>query len=49
MILRAAQSGKLAEKIDEPKLIQLLEQLSDKKSQTKIKIQRKRFDEDDDF
>jgi programmed cell death protein 5 len=36
IILRAAQSGQLAEKVDEKKLIQLLEQIAEKQTKTKI-------------
>lgn len=38
MILRAAQSGQLAEKVDENKLIQLLEQIAEKQTKTKITV-----------
>jgi len=47
-IIRAAQSGQLASKIDENKLIQMLEQSSEKQGKPKITIQRKKRDSDDD-
>jgi len=48
MIIRAAQTGNLAEKVDESKLISLLEQISEKNQQkTKITIQRKKAFDDD--
>jgi len=47
MILRAGQSGQLAAKVDEKQLISFLEKLSEKKTETKITIQRRKYDEDD--
>jgi programmed cell death protein 5 len=48
MIIRAGQSGSLTQKVDEAKLIQLLEQLSEQKKETKITIQRRRYNDDDE-
>mmetsp|Transcript_10503 Transcript_10503/g.14376 ORF Transcript_10503/g.14376 Transcript_10503/m.14376 type:complete len:126 (-) Transcript_10503:41-418(-) len=49
LLIRAGQSGQLTQRVDEPKLIQMLEQLNESKKTTKITIQRKRRDSDDDF
>jgi len=49
MILRAAQTGQLNAKVDEARLIQLLEQLGEQKKETKVKIQRRRGIDEDDF
>lgn len=38
MIIRAAQSGQLGGKVDEQKLISLLEQISSQKKETKITV-----------
>lgn len=38
MILGAAQRGQLNAKVDEPKLISLLEQLGEQKKETKITV-----------
>eukprot|EP01114_Cavostelium_apophysatum_P009956 TRINITY_DN2329_c0_g1_i2.p1 TRINITY_DN2329_c0_g1~~TRINITY_DN2329_c0_g1_i2.p1 ORF type:complete len:127 (-),score=32.68 TRINITY_DN2329_c0_g1_i2:54-434(-) len=47
IMIRSAQTGRLSEKIDEKKLIQLLEQLNENKKETKVTITRRRFDDDD--
>eukprot|EP01133_Synstelium_polycarpum_P018044 gene18044-21539_t len=39
MIINAAQTGRLTEKVDEPKLISLLEQISEKSAKTTITTQ----------
>jgi programmed cell death protein 5 len=38
MIIRAAQMGQLGEKVDENRLISLLEQISESKASTKITV-----------
>ena len=38
MLIRAFQSGQLPAKVDEQRLIQLLEQLSETKKETKITV-----------
>ncbi len=38
MIIRAAQSGQLGGQVDEPKLIQLLEQISGSQPKTKVTV-----------
>lgn len=48
IILRAAQMGQIVEKVSEQKLIELLEQINTQTSkQTKVTIQRRRFEDDD--
>jgi len=49
LIIRAAQSGQLGEKIDEAKLISLLEQLDQNKKKTTVTIVRRGRNDDDDF
>ncbi|KAJ3290328.1 hypothetical protein HK104_006847 [Borealophlyctis nickersoniae] len=53
MLIRMAQTGQLRGKVSEPQLIDMLEQLSEQhQKETKIKYNRRRFDdsdEDDDF
>ena len=39
MLIRAGQSGQLTQRVDEPKLIQLLEQLNETKKSTKITVE----------
>jgi len=48
LIIRAAQSGQLGGKVDEARLISLLEQLSEKEQKTKITFKRRGVDDDDD-
>ncbi|EFA77623.1 hypothetical protein PPL_12230 [Heterostelium album PN500] len=47
MIINAAQTGRLQEKVDEPKLISLLEQISEKATKTNIIMKRRTIDDDD--
>ncbi|KAL6070985.1 Programmed cell death protein 5 [Balamuthia mandrillaris] len=47
-LIRAAQTGQLGGKVDEPSLISMLGQISKAKKETKITFQRKRLDDDDD-
>eukprot|EP00741_Cyanophora_paradoxa_P022602 tig00000248_g21827.t1 len=48
LLLRAAQTGQLREKVDEPRLINMLEQINEStQKETKITIQRRRVDDDD--
>jgi len=47
MIIRAAQTGQLGGKVDEQRLISLLEQISEKEKKTKITIKRRTVDDDD--
>ncbi|XP_037424758.1 DNA-binding protein DDB_G0278111-like [Triticum dicoccoides] len=48
VLLRAAQTGGISEKVSEERLISLLEQINTHTSkQTKVTIQRRRFDDDD--
>jgi len=47
LILRAAQSGQLAEKVNEQRLISLLEQLSGQEKKTTITITRRSALDDD--
>eukprot|EP00743_Colponemidia_sp_Colp-15_P003930 GILK01004240.1.p1 GENE.GILK01004240.1~~GILK01004240.1.p1 ORF type:complete len:150 (+),score=31.45 GILK01004240.1:50-451(+) len=51
MLISAAQRGQLNEKITEPKLVQMLEQINEVATkETKITFKRRTFgDEDDDF
>mmetsp|Transcript_3165 Transcript_3165/g.4851 ORF Transcript_3165/g.4851 Transcript_3165/m.4851 type:complete len:152 (+) Transcript_3165:86-541(+) len=49
ILIRAAQSGQIGEKVDEAKLISLLEQISEvTKKETKVKIQRRNYGSDDE-
>ncbi|VFQ97070.1 unnamed protein product [Cuscuta campestris] len=48
IILRAAQMGQIVEKVSQEKLIELLEQINTQTTkQTKVTIQRRRFEDDD--
>jgi DNA-binding TFAR19-related protein (PDSD5 family) len=38
MLIKSAQTGKLAERVDEPRLIQLLENQTEQKQKTKITV-----------
>jgi programmed cell death protein 5 len=38
MLIRAGQTGQLAERVSEPKLISMLEQMGDKKKETKVSV-----------
>eukprot|EP01120_Amphizonella_sp_Union-15-10_P000596 TRINITY_DN1063_c0_g1_i2.p1 TRINITY_DN1063_c0_g1~~TRINITY_DN1063_c0_g1_i2.p1 ORF type:complete len:125 (-),score=33.73 TRINITY_DN1063_c0_g1_i2:142-516(-) len=49
MIINAAQTGRLGAKVDEQKLIQLLEDISEQTKQTKVTFQRKNRLDDDDY
>eukprot|EP01100_Stratorugosa_tubuloviscum_P011208 TRINITY_DN496_c2_g1_i2.p1 TRINITY_DN496_c2_g1~~TRINITY_DN496_c2_g1_i2.p1 ORF type:complete len:122 (+),score=67.26 TRINITY_DN496_c2_g1_i2:153-518(+) len=46
-IIRAAQMGALKSRIDEQRIIQMLEQMADNTSKTTITIRRKNYDDDD--
>eukprot|EP01102_Stenamoeba_stenopodia_P022894 TRINITY_DN9706_c0_g1_i2.p1 TRINITY_DN9706_c0_g1~~TRINITY_DN9706_c0_g1_i2.p1 ORF type:complete len:118 (+),score=26.48 TRINITY_DN9706_c0_g1_i2:78-431(+) len=50
MIIQAAQYGQLTGKVDEPKLISLLEQISERKQKTTVTVIRRKnnnWDDDD--
>jgi len=47
LIISAAQRGQLNEKVDEPKLISLLEQISEKAPKTTITMKRRTIEDDD--
>ncbi|KAN0031454.1 hypothetical protein ACTFIV_005318 [Dictyostelium citrinum] len=47
LIIRAAQTGQLTEKVDENKLISLLEQLNEKTKKTTITMKRRTIEDDD--
>ncbi|GAA0184307.1 protein-binding activity modulator [Lithospermum erythrorhizon] len=48
LLMRAAQTGQITEKVSEEKLISFLEQINTQNSrQTKVTIQRRRFDDED--
>jgi len=47
MIINAAQRGQLQAKVDEPKLIQLLEQISQQTKATTVTFQRRKYDDED--
>ncbi|KAK5583209.1 hypothetical protein RB653_004800 [Dictyostelium firmibasis] len=47
LIIRAAQTGQLREKVDENKLISLLEQLNEKTKKTTITMKRRTIEDDD--
>jgi len=47
-VIRAAQMGQLQQQVDEPKLIQMLEQISEKKTETKITFNRRKYSDDED-
>ena len=50
MIINAARRGAIGEKVTEERLIDLLEQVSEKNStKTKVTIQRRRAFDDDDY
>lgn len=47
-LIKMAQCGQIAEKMNETQLVQLLEQFSDKNQRTKVKFERRRMDSDSD-
>jgi len=47
LLIRAAQTGQIGEKVDENRLISLLEQLSEKEKKTTITIKRRSALDDD--
>lgn len=49
VVIRAARAGQLTDRVDERRVIQILEQLSEQQHSTKITINRRgRLDDDDD-
>ncbi|EGG24851.1 hypothetical protein DFA_03096 [Cavenderia fasciculata] len=47
MLVNAAQTGRLSEKVDEQKLISLLEQISEKAKKTTVIMKRRTIEDDD--
>eukprot|EP01132_Coremiostelium_polycephalum_P005984 gene5984-7455_t len=47
MLIRSAQTGQISEKVDEQKLISLLEQISGKEKKTTITMKRRTIEDDD--